>query len=306
MSQKKRKKYANSGPFFLIAAPGIIYLIINNYIPMFGIFLAFKDFSYKKGVFGSDWNGFENFRFLFQTKDAWIIIRNTLAYNFVFIVLGTIFAVFIAILLNALSGTKRSKVFQSSLLLTHLMSWVIVSYIVYAFLNAETGFINNAILKNFNKKPISWYMEKKYWPFILTYVHLWKNMGYLSIIYLSSIAGIDKSLFEAADLDGASKVQQVFWITIPLLKPTVVIMTLMAVGRIFFSDFGLFYQVPMNSGALFRVTQTIDTYVYRGLMELNDVGMSAAAGLFQSVLGFIIVITANGIVRKVDKSNALF
>lgn len=306
MSQKKRKKYANSGPFFLIAAPGIIYLIINNYIPMFGIFLAFKDFSYKKGVFGSNWNGFENFRFLFQTKDAWIIIRNTLAYNFVFIVLGTIFAVFIAILLNALSGTKRSKVFQSSLLLTHLMSWVIVSYIVYAFLNAETGFINTTILKSFNKKPISWYMEKRYWPFILTYVHLWKNMGYLSIIYLSSIAGIDKSLFEAADLDGASKVQQVFWITIPLLKPTVVIMTLMAVGRIFFSDFGLFYQVPMNSGALFRVTQTIDTYVYRGLMELNDVGMSAAAGLFQSVLGFIIVITANGIVRKVDKSNALF
>ena len=273
---------------------------------MFGIFLAFKKFSYKKGIFGSAWNGFENFRFLFQSKDAGIITRNTLLYNLAFIVLGTIMAILIAILLNALGDSIRTKFFQSALLLPNLMSWVVIAYMVYAFLNADSGFINNTILKSLGLPEVAWYMEKKYWPFILTFVHLWKNAGYQSIIYLASIAGIDKGIYEAASLDGATKMQQIFKVTLPMLKPTVIIMTLMAVGRIFFSDFGLFYQVPMNSGAIYATTQTIDTYFYRGLMELNDVGMSAAAGLFQSVLGFIVVVTANAVVRKVDSDNALF
>ncbi|MCR5101364.1 MAG: ABC transporter permease subunit [Butyrivibrio sp.] len=303
---KVKTKYAKTGPLLLIAAPGIIYLLINNYIPMFGIFLAFKNFSYKKGIWGSPWSGFENFRFLFQTKDAVIMTRNTILYNLAFIVLGTIIAITIAIFLNALGDSARTKFFQSALLLPNLMSWVIIAYMVYAFLNSDSGFVNNTILRALGKEDIAWYMEKNYWPFILTFVNLWKNAGYQSIIYLAAIAGIDKSIYEAASLDGASKFQQVFQITLPMLKPTVIIMTLMAIGRIFFSDFGLFYQVPMNSGALYATTQTIDTYVYRGLMELNDVGMSAAAGLFQSVLGFIIVVTANAIVRKVDSDNALF
>ncbi|MCR5669457.1 MAG: ABC transporter permease subunit [Butyrivibrio sp.] len=303
---KMKNKHAKSGPLFLIAAPGLIYLLINNYIPMFGIFLAFKNFSYKKGIWKSPWNGFQNFKFLFQTKDAFIMTRNTILYNLAFIVIGTIFAVTIAILLNALGDSIRTKFFQSSLLLPNLMSWVIIAYMVYAFLNSDSGFINNTVMKMLGKEDVAWYMERGYWPFILTFVYLWKNAGYMSIIYLAAIAGIDKSVYEAAALDGASKLQQIFRITLPLLKPTVIIMTLMAVGRIFFSDFGLFYQVPMNSGALYATTQTIDTYVYRGLMELNDVGMSAAAGLFQSVLGFIIVVTANAVVRKVDSDNALF
>lgn len=303
---KVKTKYAKTGPLLLIAAPGLIYLLINNYIPMFGIFLAFKNFSYKKGIWGSPWSGFENFRFLFQTKDAVIMTRNTILYNLAFIVLGTIIAITIAIFLNALGDSARTKFFQSALLLPNLMSWVIIAYMVYAFLNSDSGFVNNTILRALGKEDIAWYMEKNYWPFILTFVNLWKNAGYQSIIYLAAIAGIDKSIYEAASLDGASKFQQVFQITLPMLKPTVIIMTLMAIGRIFFSDFGLFYQVPMNSGALYATTQTIDTYVYRGLMELNDVGMSAAAGLFQSVLGFIIVVTANAIVRKVDSDNALF
>ncbi|MBQ9613158.1 MAG: sugar ABC transporter permease [Lachnospiraceae bacterium] len=309
MEKKKTKvnvKYAKSGPLLLIAAPGILYLLINNYIPMFGIFLAFKNFSYKKGIFGSDWAGFDNFQFLFRTKDAMIMTRNTILYNLAFIVLGTIFSIFIAILLNALGDSLRTKFYQSAMLLPNLMSWVVIAYMVYAFLNADSGFINNTVIKAFGGKSVAWYMESKYWPFILTFVYLWKNMGYQSIIYLASIAGIDKSIYEAASLDGATKVQQIFRVTLPMLKPTVIIMTLMAVGRIFFSDFGLFYQVPMNSGALYSVTQTIDTYVYRGLMELNDVGMSAAAGLFQSVLGFIVVVSANALVRKVDSDNALF
>ncbi len=307
MSTKKSKiKYAKSGPLLLIAAPGLLYLLINNYIPMFGIFLAFKNFSYKKGIWKSPWNGLQNFKFLFQTKDAFIMTRNTILYNLAFIVLGTVVAIAIAIFLNALGESLRTKFFQSALLLPNLMSWVIIAYMVYAFLNSDSGFINNTILNALGKEDIAWYMERKYWPFILTFVYLWKNAGYMSIIYLAAIAGIDKSVYEAASLDGASKMQQIFRITLPLLKPTVIIMTLMAVGRIFFSDFGLFYQVPMNSGALYATTQTIDTYVYRGLMELNDVGMSAAAGLFQSVLGFIIVVSANAFVRKVDSDNALF
>ena len=273
---------------------------------MFGIFLAFKNFSYKKGIWKSPWNGFQNFKFLFQTKDAIIMTRNTILYNLAFIVIGTIFAITIAIFLNALGESIRTKFFQSALLLPNLMSWVIIAYMVYAFLNSDSGFINNTILEAMGKEDVAWYMERGYWPFILTIVYLWKNAGYMSIIYLAAIAGIDKSVYEAASLDGASKLQQIFRITLPLLKPTVIIMTLMAVGRIFFSDFGLFYQVPMNSGALYATTQTIDTYVYRGLMELNDVGMSAAAGLFQSVLGFIIVVSANAFVRKVDSDNALF
>ena len=303
---KVKTKYAKSFPLLMIAAPGILYLLINNYIPMFGIFLAFKNFSYKKGVWGSPWSGFQNFKFLFQTSDALIMTRNTILYNLGFIVLGTVVAIIIAIFLNALGDSIRTKFFQSSLLLPNLMSWVIIAYMVYAFLNSDSGFINNTILKGLGKEEIAWYMQKQYWPFILTFVYLWKNAGYMSIIYLAAIAGIDKSVYEAASLDGASKLQQIFRITLPLLKPTVIIMTLMAVGRIFFSDFGLFYQVPMNSGALYTTTQTIDTYVYRGLMELNDVGMSAAAGLFQSVLGFIVVVSANAFVRKVDSDNALF
>ena len=309
MTKRKGKakiKYAKSGPLLLIAAPGLIYLLINNYIPMFGIFIAFKSFSYKKGIFQSPWCGFKNFEFLFKTKDAFIMTRNTLLYNLAFIVLGTVLAIFIAVLLNALGESIRTKFFQSSLLLPNLMSWVIIAYMVYAFLNSDSGFFDKTILKALGASPVAWYMEKKYWPFILTFIYLWKNAGYMSIIYLAAIAGIDKSVYESASLDGATKAQQVFRITLPMLKPTVVIMTLMAVGRIFFSDFGLFYQVPMDSGAIYETTQTIDTYVYRGLMKLNDVGMSSAAGLFQSILGFIIVITANAIVRHVDSDNALF
>ena len=305
MVKRKAKKKHRNLPLLLMAIPGILYLIINNYIPMLGIFLAFKEYNFVKGIFGSDWVGFKNFKYLFS-NDAFIITRNTILYNLVFIVLGTVMAIFIAVLMNELRKTIRAKFFQASLLLPNLLSWVVVGFIGYAFLNTETGFINSTIMKLFGEDFVSWYTTSKFWPYILTIVYLWKNAGYSSIIYMASIAGIDESVYEAADLDGATKMQQIMHITLPMLKPTVVILTLMSVGRIFYSDFGLFYQVPMNSGALFNVTQTIDTYVYRGLMETNDVGMSAAAGLYQSIVGFILVMGANAFVRKVDKGNALF
>lgn len=303
---KVKTKYGKSVPFFLIALPGIGYLLINNYIPMFGVFLAFKDYNFMKGIFGSDWNGFDNFKFLFSTKNAWIMTRNTICYNLAFIVIGTVLAIFVAILMCELGKRLRVKAFQAALLLPNLLSWVVIGFVAYAFLNADTGFINKTILAGLGVNPVSWYTTEKAWPVILVIVYLWKNIGYQSIIFMSAISGIDKSLYEAASIDGSTKIQQIFKITLPMLRPTVTILTLMSIGRIFFSDFGLFYQVPQNSGALYNVTQTIDTYVYRGLMELNDVGMSAAAGLYQSVVGFILVITANAIVRKIDSDNALF
>lgn len=303
---KPGNRKIQNGQLFLIALPGILYLIINNYIPMLGVFLAFKDFSFMKGVFKSDWNGFDNFRFLFQTKDALIMTRNTILYNIAFIIFGTVAAIVVAIMMCELGKKARVKFFQAALLLPNLLSWVVIGFIAYAFLNADTGFINNTVLKHLNLQAVSWYSQAKPWPLILILVFLWKNMGYQSIIYMASISGIDRSIYEAAAVDGATKIRQIIHITLPMIKPTVITLVLMAVGRIFYSDFGLFYQVPQNSGALFPVTQTIDTYVYRGLMELNDVGMSAAAGLYQSVIGFLLVLGANYVVRKMDADQALF
>lgn len=304
--QRKKKTGEQTWRLLLIAAPGILYLLINNYIPMLGVFLAFKDFNYMKGIFGSDWCGFKNFEFLFKTKDAFIMTRNTLLYNAVFIVIGTIFAIFVAILLSELGERLRTKFFQASLLLPNLLSWVIIGIVGYAFLNADNGFLDKTVLPALGLDPVAWYSTPKYWPFILLLVFLWKNTGYTSIIYMAGIAGINKEIYESAQLDGAGKLKQIWYITLPMLKPTVIITTLMMVGRIFYSDFGLFYQVPQNSGVLFPVTQTIDTYVYRALMTSNNVGMAAAAALFQSVVGFLLVLGANALVRRLDSDNALF
>lgn len=306
MTIKKKEDWKRTLPLLLIALPGIVYLLINNYIPMAGLFVAFKKYNFMKGLFGSDWCGLKNFEFLFATRDAWIMTRNTILYNLAFIIVGTVFAIAIAIMLCELGKRLRVKFFQAALLMPNLLSWVVIGFIAFAFLSAETGFINKTILKALGKEPVTWYMEPSAWPFILIIVNLWKNAGYQSIVYMASISGIDKSLYEAAAMDGATKMQQIFKITLPLLKPTIITLTLMSIGRMFYSDFGLFYQVPQNSGALFSVTQTIDTYVYRGLMESNNIGMSAAAGFYQSVVGFILVLLANWTVRKIDSDNALF
>ena len=209
-----------------------------------------------------------------------------------------------AIILSELTG-RRKKVYQSAILLPNLISIVIVGYLVFAFLSVENGFVNNSILAPLGADPISWYSEPKYWPFILIFVNAWRVIGYNCIVYLSTIMGIDKSIYESARLDGASKWQQICSITLPLLKPTITMLTLMAVGRIFYSDFGLFYQVPMNQGALYSTTNTIDTYVFRGLLQQGNISMSAASGLYQSVVGFILVLAANLAVRKADPDSAL-
>jgi putative aldouronate transport system permease protein len=288
-----------------MALPGLIYLFINNYMPMPGIVLAFKNYKARKGIYGSPWAGLKNFKYLFATSDAFIITRNTICYNLVFILVNTIAAIAVAIILSELTG-RLKKAYQSVILLPYLLSAVIVSYLVFAFLSPENGFINNSILESLGKEPVSWYQETKYWPFILVFVNLWKGIGYNCIIYLSTIISFDRGYYEAAAIDGATKWQQITKITLPLLRPTIIMLTLMAVGRIFYSDFGLFYQVPQNSGALLPVTNTIDTYVYRGLLELGDISMSAAAGVYQSLVGFVLVLVANLAVRKLDPDSALF
>ena len=300
--KKRLKRYI---PIYIMALPGLIYLFINNYMPLPGLVLAFKKYNAKKGIFGSPYVGFKNFKYLFATKDAFVITRNTICYNVAFIIVNTILAVFVAILLAEMTS-KMKKIYQCLILLPYMISMVIVSYLVYGFLSMDNGFVNNTILPLFGAEPIKWYMEKKYWPFLLTFVNAWKVVGYNSIIYISTILGIDRGIYESAAIDGAGKWMQIRKITIPLLRPTVIMMTLLAVGRIFYSDFGLFYQVPQNQGSLFAVTNTIDTYVYRGLLELGDMSMSAAAGLYQSLVGFVLIIAANLIVRKLDPDSALF
>ncbi len=285
--------------------PGLVYLLINNYLPMAGLVIAFKRYDYSKGIWASPWAGFSNFTYLFKTQDALNIIRNTILYNLVFIALGTVVAVVIAILLNFLKGKLNKKVYQTLILVPYLVSMVIVSYIVYGFLSTESGFLNKAI-EALGGHSLNWYTTSKYWPFILTFVNLWKGFGYTSILYYATVIGIDSSLYEAAAIDGATTWKSIVHVTLPGLKTTIITMVLLQVGRMFFSDFGLFYQVPMHSGIIADVTDTIDVYVYKGLTQLNDIGRSSAAGFLQSVLGFVLILVVNFIVRKLDEDSALF
>jgi putative aldouronate transport system permease protein len=293
-------------PLFIMMLPGLIYLLINNYLPMFGLIIAFKDINFAKGILGSDWIGFKNFEYLFSTRDAFVITRNTILYNGGFIIINTVLAIAVAIMLNEIKNKLAKSFYQSIILMPFLISMVIVSYLGFAFLSEDVGYLNNTILPMLGLDGFSWYSEAKYWPYILTFINMWKGIGFLCVIYLAAIIGIDQEYYEAATLDGANKWQQIIHITIPSIMPVIIMMTLLAIGRIFYSDFGLFYQVPMNSGAIYDTTNVIDTYVYRGLMQLGDIGMSAAAGLYQSIVGFVLVLVSNYLVRRKNKENALF
>lgn len=282
--------------------PGFAYLFINNYIPITGLIVAFKKYNVQDGIYKSPWNGLDNFTYLFK-QDAFIIIRNTLLYNLAFIVLNMIVGLVIAIVISDIYSKVAKKIYQSFVMLPFLISIVIISYIVYGFLGTDNGLLNNTI---FADHPIAWYQEPKYWPFILMFVNTWKQAGYGALIYIAGIAGIDKSFYEAAVLDGASKWKQITQITLPCLKSSIITLALLNIGRIFYSDFGLFYQVPQNSGTLFNVTNTIDTYVYRAMISAGSLGRSAAAGFIQSIVGFLLVLLSNFVVRKFSKENAIF
>jgi putative aldouronate transport system permease protein len=286
--------------------PGVLYLFVNNYVPMFGLFIAFKNINFQLGFLKSPWIGLGNFKYLFASSNAFIITRNTLVYNIAFIAINTVVAVALAIFLNEITKKFFMRFYQTVILLPFMISMVIISYLVYALLSSDNGFLDKTILPLLGMKAISWYSEPKFWPFILVAVKLWSQAGFLCIVYLASIVGIDKEYYEVATLDGASKWQQIKYITLPLIKPVIILMVLFAVGKIFYSDFGLFYQIPLNSGPLYPTTNVIDTYVYRGLLQMGDIGMSSAAGFYQSIVGFILVVLSNYAVRKFSPENALF
>lgn len=289
----------------LLSLPGGIWFLIFAYLPMFGILIAFQEYRPEKNfllsVLHSKFVGFKNFEFLFKSGDMWIIFRNTIGYNLLFIILGIVLPITVAMLLNELRNHGAVKVYQSMMFLPYFLSWVVVSYCLYAFLDPSKGLVNNILGKN-----ISWYTEKDYWPFIIIFMSQWKGVGYNTVVYLASICGIDQTFYEAAMLDGATKWQQVKYITVPLLRPVITILFIMSVGGIIRSDFGLFYQLPRNSGPLYPVTNVLDTYIYRALMKSSEIGMSSAAAFFQSVVGFALIMIANKVAAKIDNENTLF
>lgn len=295
-------------PYYIMMLPGLIATFVFAYLPIFGIVIAFKKFNPREGILGSPWCGLDNFKFIFNSSDTMVVLRNTLCYNLVFIFLGLVLNVALAVLLNLVVNKTVSKIYQTIIIMPHFLSFVIVSYIVYAFLNSQAGFINNSLLKAFGMEGVNWYVTVKPWPFILTFVHFWKVTGYGSVVYLAAIAGIDTEIYEASEIDGANRWQQIMYVTIPSIKPVMITMTILSIGKIFNADFGLFYQVPMNSGALYSVTNVINTFVYNTLGQggITGVGMSSAASFFQSVVGFVLVLITNSITRKLDSENAMF
>ncbi len=303
--KSRLKDFRDNAELSVLLVPGIILLTVFAYIPMFGIIIAFKDYRNNLGIFGSKWVGLENFKFFFTSQDAWRIGRNTVGYGLLFIVVGIISAVFVAILLYEIKNRIALKFYQTSMILPHFLSWVIVGYITYILLEPNMGVLNRMI-KALGGEGLQWYSEPKYWVFILPIVNLWKNIGLKCIMYYAALMGIDEQLFEAAEIDGASRFKQIIYITIPSLVPLMTILTILDVGHIIKGDFGLFYTIPRDVGLLYPTTDIIDTYVYRGLRTGDDIGITTAVGLFQSVVGLIMVVGTNLIVKKISPENSLF
>lgn len=298
------RRFRKNIPLILLALPAIIYLFVFNYIPLYGLVLPFKNYEYSRGFFGSEWVGLENFKILLNNKQVLIATRNTLFYNLTFIVVGTCVAVILALMLYEMSS-RFVKAYQTMLLLPHFISWVIVAYVALVFLDMDAGLFN-WIRKLFGAEPILWYNSPKYWPPLIVIFHTWKNMGFSAIMYYASLMGVDQGLFEAAKIDGAGKLKQMWHIAIPSIKPLIITLTILNIGKIFYGDFGLFYNLPQNSSLLYSTTDVIDTYVYRTLTVLGDMGISSAVGFYQSVLGFILVLLTNWVVNRIDSDNALF
>ena len=267
---------------------------------MCGIFISFKNINYVDGLLKSPWVGFNNFKFFFTSNDAWIVIRNTLGYNIIFITVGTALSILFAILLNEVISKMLVKVYQTVFFFPFFFSWIVVAYMVYSFVGPYGILIKTGMI------PTNFYTEVGLWPFVLTFINIWKGLGYTSIIFYAGIMGISSEYYEAAAIDGANRLQMIKSITLPLLAPLITIMTLLSIGKIFYSDFGLFFFVPREVGQLFPVTQVIDTYVFRMLKTSGDIGMSSAVGLFQSTMGFILVLLSNHIVKKISPENKMF
>lgn len=297
------KDLKSNKELLFIAFPAVLVIFVFNYIPLFGLILPFKNFNYELGFFRSPWSGFENFKFLFNSDDILLATRNTLLYNTVFIFLGTLCSVAVALMLFEISK-KYVNIYQTVMFFPYFLSWVIVSYITLALFDVDNGILNKFI-QSFGGEQVFWYHNINCWPVILVIVAVWKGLGYTSLIYYAAIVGFSPEYYEAAKIDGATRFQQIRFITIPLLRPLIVMMVILQIGKIFYSDFGLFYYVPQNSSLVYETTLVIDTYVYRVLRNIGDLGMSSAAGFYQSIVGFILVLATNLIVSKIDKESAL-
>ncbi len=289
----------------LLALPALVLVLVFAYLPMFGIVMAFQNFDYQKGVLGSPFVGLSNFEFLFTTGAIWSVTATTLWLNLLFIVTGLIGSVVLALLLYELTGKKAIKVYQTVLVYPNFMSWIIASFMFVTFLNPRYGMLNQMI-GALGGEAVAWYSEPAYWPFILALVSLWKGVGMGCLLYYAVLAGVERDYFEAAAIDGATKLQTIRHITLPFLYPTMTILLILAVGGIVRADFGLFYFVPQDSKALYPVTDVVDTYVFRALRNMNEPGMAAAAGLLQSSVGFLLVLGANAWARRIDRDTTLF
>ena len=300
---KKKRKAMNWG-LLALAVPGLFFLIAYYYVPLFGLVIPFKKMDVAKGIFGSDWCGLDNFKFFFQSPDAWTVTRNTIGLNAVFISMTLVLSVIVALGLFELSK-RKVKIFQTCLFVPYFISWVVGSYVIYALLSPDMGVIPN-LLEKFSLAAPNFYSEPKYWPFILTTSYFWKHVGYNALIFYATLMGMDTSQHEAAAIDGATKMQRIRYICIPHLMPTIVLMGLLMIGKIFYADFGMFWFLPRNSGLLYPVTDVIDTYVFRMLRVMGNIGMSSAVGLYQSLVGFILVLVTNLIVKRRNEDYALF
>jgi putative aldouronate transport system permease protein len=298
------KQFKRNIEIFLLTLPGLLFILIFAYLPMGGIVIAFKNYAYDKGILGSDWVGFKNFEFFFVSDNVIRVTRNTVLYNAGYMVATTVTALIIAILLNELSR-KRMKFYQTSLLLPHFLSWILVSYIGYVFLEVNSGFLNQFLAK-LGVDSMNWYMESKPWPYILNIAHLWKEVGFSALVYYAGIIGIDSDYYEAAKIDGATKWQMIRKITLPMLTPLIIILFILSIGSMFRGDFGLHYFMTNNSPFTYPATDVIDTYVFRALRTVGDVSMSAAVGLYQSVVGLILVLGSNYLVKKINNENSLW
>lgn len=290
----------------VMALPAVVLMILFNYVPMSGLILAFKKFDYSLGLYGSPWNGLENFKHLFLMGDTyWRITRNTVGYYLLFTAFETIFSVALAIGINELVFKKIGKYTHSVMIMPTFISYVAVTYIVQALLDYNTGMINNMIASGGGDK-INFYMQAKMWPLILLIVDIWKQVGYNSVLYLSALSGIDQGLYESASLDGASAWKKLRYITLPMLVPVITIRLLLGLGNVMHSETGIFYQVTRNTGALYKTTQVLDSYVLNSIMTASNYGVTAATTFYQSVIGFILLVVVNKIVRKMSPESALF
>ena len=290
---------------FLMAMPSILLTFFLAYLPMSGLVLAFKNYRYDLGIFGSEWNGFANFAYLFQSGTGWLITRNTILYNLLNLITSQLLAVIVAIVISEMMGRLYKRIVQSVIFLPYFISWVIVGVMAFNIFSSDYGFINRLITM-LGEEKISFYTTPQWWPFILIFFNIWKGVGYGSVMYLAAIMGIDTSVYEAAAIDGANVFQRIFKVTIPMIMPTMVILLLMSVGGIFKGNFDLFYNLVGNNGLLYNYTDVIDTLAMRALISSNDFGMSAAIGLFQSVLCLITVTIVNKLVSLYDRDYALF